>query len=210
MLISHKHKFIFIHIYKNAGMSITTALMPLAANPIQLEAHRALSKYFNISRLDPTPYRLHRHMRASEVISKLGKDTFDSYFSFAVVRNPWDWLVSIYTYKYKTRHDHHHDLIKDFSSFDEYIRWRCSGKWVHQKDFIFDESGKQLVSFIGRFENLDEDFQYICSKIGASISLPKVNVSKTKPYQAYYNEETKELVRQAFAPDIALFGYDFE
>jgi len=38
------------------------------------------------------PY--HPHITASELISKIGKEDFDSYFSFAIVRNPWAWQVS--------------------------------------------------------------------------------------------------------------------
>ena len=67
-----------------------------------------------------------------------------------------------------------------------------------------------MVDFIGRFERLADDFHLICSRIGVSASLPKENVSRVKPYQEYYSEETKELVRRTFEPDISLFKYDFE
>ncbi len=67
-----------------------------------------------------------------------------------------------------------------------------------------------LVDFVGRFENLNADFETICARIGISASLPRINVSNVKPYQPYYNEETRELVRRTFDADIALFGYEFE
>ena len=72
------------------------------------------------------------------------------------------------------------------------------------------EDGNLLVDFIGRFERIDADFQTICSRLGIYSSLPKLNVSKINPYQQYYNEETKELVRRAFELDISFFGYEFE
>jgi hypothetical protein len=102
-----------------------------------------------------------------------------------------------------------HDYIRSLGSFEKYIKWRCFEEVRFQKDFVCSEAGDLLVNFVGRFENLDADFQIICSKIGISASLPRINVSNTKPYKEYYNDETRELVRQAFAPDITLFGYDF-
>jgi hypothetical protein len=66
------------------------------------------------------------------------------------------------------------------------------------------------VNFIGKYENLKDDFKKICNKIGISTTLPKLNVSKSKPYQEYYNDETIDLVRKTFQPDIKIFNYDFE
>ena len=58
-------------------------------------------------------------------------------------------------------------------------------------------------------ENIEKDFQTICSQIGVSASLPKLNVSNTKPYRDYYSEKTMKLVQKVFEPDISLFGYTF-
>ncbi|MDB4409384.1 sulfotransferase family protein [Gammaproteobacteria bacterium] len=88
MLISIKRKFIFVHIYKNAGSSITNALMPFASNKWQRITSRAL-KNFNISprfRLQSFP----DHIKASELINIMGKEAFETFFSFAIIRNPWD------------------------------------------------------------------------------------------------------------------------
>ncbi len=206
MLISNKYRFIFIHIYKNAGSSITHALMPFAANKLQRGGNLIL-KRFGISCLEPQPY-LH-HIKACELISKIGQKAFKSYFSFAIVRNPWDWQVSLYTFMLKDTSHYQHEIVKSFRNFDEYIIWRCAEEAGYQKDFIFSEQGEQLVDFIGRYENLAEDFEKICSNIGISATLPALNVSRTKPYQEYYNEKTVDIVRRTFAPDIHLFNYDF-
>ncbi len=206
MLLSRKKCFIFIHIYKNAGTSITSALLPFAAKKWQRGANRILKK-FHLSFWDARPYPT--HSTAPEIIGYMGREAFDSYFSFAFVRNPWDWQVSLYTYLLKTPDHFQHDLIKSFANFDEYIRWRCAEEVRFQKDFIYSEDGELLIDFIGRYENLEKDFQYVCSRIGVSASLPRENISKVKPYREYYTEETKELVRCAFDPDISLLQYDF-
>jgi hypothetical protein len=211
MLISDKHRFIFIHVYKNAGASITKALHPFAIDPWKHGLYKILQRRMGISHPPSHPaYRYQSHIRAAELMEKIGRETYKSYFSFAVVRNPWSWQVSLYNYVLKATTHRQHELFKSFLTFDEYIEWRCTEEVRFQKDFIFSSDGEQLVDFIGRFERLDEDFATICSRIGISASLPRLNASTFKSYQSYYTEASKELLRKTFEPDITLFGYDFE
>lgn len=207
MLISKKHRFLFIHIYKTGGTSITSALLPFCGN-IWQQRGAALLRRLNMLCLTPQPY--FKHAKASELAAKLGQEIFESYFSFAFVRNPWDWQVSLYAYILKDVGHFQHQRVKGFRDFDEFIRWRCREAKSYQKDFIFSASGEQLVDFVGRFERLEDDFQTICARLGVSARLPKLNVSNTKPYQEYYNKETIELVRRKFQGDIDAFGYEFE
>lgn len=208
MLISQKHNFIFIHIYKNAGTSISRALIPYCSNPIQLFAHRLL-KRVGISKLNPMPY--HKHIDASSMIQDMGYDTFKSYFSFAVVRNPWDWNVSLYNYVLKSKDHHQHEYVKKLKNFDEYIRNKCKKpQTTFQKDFIYSKSGKKLVDYIARFENIDNEFEVICQQIGIKIKkLPHLNISNMTHYRDYYSDETRELIRQTYQADIELFDYEF-
>jgi hypothetical protein len=207
MLISRTRRFIFIHVYKNAGTSITSALKPFAIGKWQRKMNSIL-KRFGVLYFDPHPYS--DHITASEMISKMGKKKFKNFFSFGIVRNPWDWQVSLYKFMLSNKAHFQHELIKSFLSFDEYIKWRCTEDTHYQKDFLFSKENKQIVNFIGRFERLEEDFQKICSHIGIPpISLPKINVSKGRAYQKYYNKDTIDMVRKTFEPDIDLFKYDF-
>jgi hypothetical protein len=207
MLISREYKFIFVHIYKNAGTSITTALRPFAISPWQWKAYRLIKKVgFPYPFFDPHPFP--SHVNASKIKESFGAEKFNEYFSFAVVRNPWDWQVSLYKYALKSETHHQHELTKNLGSFEEYIKWRCENEVRYQKDFIYDNN-ELLVDFVGRYESLDNDFNEICSRIGISVSLPKLNVSNTKPYQSYYSEKSKELVKEAFEPDIRTFNYEF-
>ncbi len=207
MLLSRKHNFIFIHIYKNAGSSITSALFPFAAGEHQLKANEYLKK-ININYFEPQPF--HIHIKASALAEKIGRKAFNKFFTFAIVRNPWDWQVSLYTFMLRYKEHHQHELVKSFRDFNEYIRWRCAEEVRFQKDFIVDEDGKIMIDFVGRFENLNADFKQICSRIGISVDLPKINVSNEMPYQSFYDEESIALVREAFKPDIELFNYNFE
>lgn len=207
MLISRKYRFIFIHVYKNAGSSITRALKPFAQSKWQKRAH-SFFKVFGVSHFDASPYP--SHISAAELKSKMKRKYFDTYFKFGIVRNPWDWQVSLYTYVLNKKRHPLHDTVKSFNSFDEYLEWRYTKPVTYQKNFLFSEENEQLVDFIGKFEKLSDDFNKICSRIGISATLSRRNVSRIRPYKEYYNKKTIELVREKFEPDIKLFNYDFE
>jgi|TARA_Y100000034_G_scaffold38117_1_gene46826 chondroitin 4-sulfotransferase 11 len=81
-----------------------------------------------------------------------------------------------------------------------------------QTDFICDNKGEMRIDFIGRFENLQEDFNVVCDKIGIDARpLPHLSASKPKikPYRQYYTEKTKKIVAEKYKKDIEYFGYKF-
>ena len=210
MLISRKRKFLFVHVYKNAGMSISKALSPFAVNRYQRETVRLLKQLHLPAprRWDPTPFDT--HATATDLVSLMGRDEFASFFSFGMVRNPWDWLVSLYSFVLKTPHHHLHQRFQDLGSFQSYIGWQCEGGLPLQKDFLFSSDGEQLVSFIGRYEELERDFRHVCEQLGVKVDLPKLNVSrKSRSYKEYYDDRLVEMVREKYQPDIDLFDYSF-
>ena len=206
MLISENPKFIFVHIYKNAGSSITSALLPIAASWWQIQFSNLFRK-LNIL-LPPQPFL--RHVSASHIIDAIGVSEFESYFSFAFVRNPWDWQVSLYEYMLKTPNHRQHQLIKRLGDFKTYLQWRCEYDVTFQRDFIYSPDGRVLVDFVGRFERIEEDFQKVCTELGVCVPLPRENVSRSAPYQNYYDADSIELVKTTFKADIEQFGYQFE
>ena len=76
-------------------------------------------------------------------------------------------------------------------------------------EFICDENGEVMVDFIGRFENLETDFNRISDQIGISNQLPHVNRTKHTKYRDYYNAESKKLVHAIALRDIEMFDYEF-
>ena len=88
------------------------------------------------------------------------------------------------------------------------LRVSSSLRWV------LDEKGSILADFIGKFENLQCDFNSICEKIGIPPSkLSHVKKSsqfrKYKHYTEHYDDETRELVAEAYKDDIDRLGYKF-
>ena len=143
-----------------------------------------------------------KHTSCNELTEK----HYDDYFKFAFVRNPWDRVVSWFGFGKKVHRD---DLNIKNETFDNFIlnkskshRW--GGDNQHQHNFT------NCCDFIGRFENLQEDFNTICGKIGIpQQKLPHQNKSKHKYYTEYYDEKTKQIVAEVFAKDIEHFGYKF-
>ncbi len=79
----------------------------------------------------------------------------------------------------------------------------------NQRTFLTDRKGKLMVDFVGRFENLEEDFGKICSRFGLKGELSKINRTRHRNYAHYYDDETRRLVHDLYREDIEAFGYSF-
>jgi len=223
MVISHKHKFIFIHNYKVAGTSITKSLSPYGIkNPTNSHILNSilgspLVNNFEVTRrgvdilLNKSPIeRIPSHITAQQLSEITSQEKWDTYFKFGFVRNPWDWQVSLYHYALQSPEHHQYNLTNSFNLFSRYIEWRVREDKVLQKSFFYSKTSRKLVDFIGKMENISTDFQKVCAKIGIESHLPHSNKSKRKRnYREYYNEHTKELIEKHFKEDIDQFDYTF-
>ncbi len=216
MLISYQKRFIFVHVPKVAGSSIRDAIQRYAYRPDMYLWNRVLRKLGLRARLPASPiYSLSTHSTAGEAKHHLPSEVFAGFFKFAFVRNPWDHLVSKYHFILKRPPHRHYEIVRTLSCFRDYVRWleENPGEALHgalQKYFVTDHSGQMLVDFLGRYENLQDDFQTACRRVGIHATLPHVNVSKHDDYRAYFDSETIDVVGRLFAPDIKFFGYDFD
>ncbi len=76
-------------------------------------------------------------------------------------------------------------------------------------------TGAVAVDFVGRYELLDADLTTALERAGVKqrIEIPRTNVTRGRKrdlaYQSYYTPRTRELVADWYAPEIALFGYEF-
>jgi hypothetical protein len=182
-MISHKHKFIFVHVSKTAGTTIRFALQ---------------GKYDELH--DP------HHSLISEIKEKLSEQVFQSYFKFGVVRNPWDREVSRYKFIKNRKCNSKHKYCQN--GFNEYLFKFVELGLVNYDALKID--GKIGVDYIMKFENLQEDFDKICDKIGIpQRKLPHKNATKHKHYTEYYDDETKQIVAEKYVRDIEYFGYNF-
>ena len=193
-MISHTHKFIFTHIPKTGGSSV----------------HSSLNDYF-----EPNQWM---HSLLQKDLKKCSND----YFKFAFVRNPWDLVVSMYHYVWYSEvmewwRTGHRSRPWTFNRWVKSRHFRRPRGWKKNRCYDGDQlcwvtscDGQLIADFIGRFENLQEDFNIVCDKIGIpQKQLPHDNSTKHKHYTEYYDDETKQIVAKKYAKDIEYFGYKF-
>lgn len=184
----HFAKALFVHINKTGGSSIERAFgMPF------------------------------QHRTAQEFIDLVGLDRWRQCFTFAFVRNPWDKVASHFRYRVKTNQTALGDNPIPFSEWvlraygDHDPRyWDHPKMFMAQSRWVCDESGTLLVDFVGRFELLEKDFQYVCRRLGREAFLPHLKPSGAEvDYTHLYDAKSRDVVAERFAEDIHRFGYSF-
>lgn len=192
----HEFSCIFIHIPKCAGISIEHAL--LGGIPA---CHRSIHGFRFFFR----------------------KKEIKQYFKFTIVRNPWDRVVSAYLFLKKggrCQKDKEWSLmhLAHIGSFDEFIKTSLVKKEVlneihfrPQYQFITNSKGDVIMDYVGRFEKLEESFDYIIKRLKIEkAELKKMNVNKERRhYRSYYTDETREIVANLYKRDIKLLNYEF-
>jgi len=213
MPISHKHKLIFVHIPKTAGSSVEASLgIRGVDNHGSVTPSKDIlfgSKEFKIfSRI--FHHDVYQHKSLPQIKRIVGQRIFKEYFKFAFVRNPYDRVVSDYCW-HNTKMTFKDFLLKQVKPRKNQLLQRgpYDDHFYDQHKFICDKKGKILVDFLGRFENLDEDFHKLCRLRRLNLTLGEVNGRKRNHYRTYYDSETKRICYQIYQKDFELFGYDF-
>jgi hypothetical protein len=185
----------FIHIPKNGGTAVRLAL-PLKGIAFERPIH---ARYVDLPAMTGRRY-------------------------FCVVRNPWSRTASRYLYTRRSAvnwpdTDERKRYIERVS-FEEYVADRrifASPKrpgeawplslWIDQLDWITNGDG-ELAGDCLRLESLDED---LSAYLGRQISVPRAGLLKpdSYDYRSMYGHRTRRMVAEAYARDIAHFGFDF-
>jgi hypothetical protein len=155
-----------------------------------------------------------QHLSRQELDAVHPAGALRGYFSFSIVRNPWDRMVSVYrrTDPHLLEHARGMGIALEGLSFAEFLARIASLSHAHlteQARYVCDESDRVLVDFVGRYETLAGDFQEVCRRLGMQAALPRLNASRRDAYRSYYDERSRALVRERYRRDIELFGYAF-
>lgn len=189
-----KRGVIFIHIPKAGGTSVAYALFGKRAG----------------------------HFYAEEVLNFTGEKVFNRAYSFAIVRNPFDRLVSAYHFArqggskegaIKNKKFYSNEMFNDFPSF--VTQWL-----VHQDPlsieivfrpqylFITNQQEQVIVNYIGKLEEIQKSLTIVEQAIGVSFPIEWKNKSSHLNYKTYYNAELEELVYNYYKLDFELLGYN--
>ena len=211
-MISHNNKCIFLHIPKAAGTSVERFLRNVDPDiPEKVLRKRGFSRFLN--------------------------DHLD-YYVFSFVRNPYDRFVSAWKWGelkfskegnlpfYKksraipfeeyvlltTDLDYRSNHIELWSEYDEYHT-------LPQFEFFPNLNGGHYFTdkinsdftcdFVGRFENINEDFNKVCLDIGVKeLKLPHAYNSKTFKRPSEWTVDLKDKVYNYYKKDFELFNYE--
>ncbi|MGR5254316.1 sulfotransferase family 2 domain-containing protein [Vibrio astriarenae] len=217
-IISNSKKFVFIHVPKAAGTSVTNILskyttymdLEIGGTSFGEQIQTAYKDRFGLS----------KHTTASGVRDVLGDEVWKGMFKFSIVRNPYDRTISTYKFlkKWKGTPAKFKEKLDNFSNINEYI---LSDTWEESDgpDYIFkpqtywltdpNERSKVIVDFVGRLENLDNDLANIQSIIEGGqvepIETPKLNVSVG---EHELSAESIDKINLVYSRDFSFWGYD--
>lgn len=229
MIISHSHHFIFLKSAKTAGTSVEAALSQHCTGsdivtPLNDFVHNRDEKgEFPHHAMNADEYRnIGQHVHAVTIRDRLPESVWQSYFKFSIARNPWDRVVSLFTWKARNSpklqpkphfynrfgvpFDQFHETRKLFTQFVKAGNWQTNDRFYIIEDTL-------CVDYIIRYENLVDDTLEVCRRVGIPpLVLPRLK-SGMRPgdhlYSEYYNDETKTIVAERHKHDLRLFGYRF-
>lgn len=209
MIIDNQRSLLFVHIPKTGGESFSQVLRSHGAVDF-LDKHATIRDYANVSSDIP------RH-------------------SLAVVRNPFDQVVSFYFHlrkplyipKDQLRKQYPHlggeyvgpveacklAIRSSFSQFVDSIYYRgCIPHpyFQDQAEFICGNEGQILCSEVFKYESITRLWNRLCVIYGIpSIDIPHLNRSRRVHYSQYYDNRTREIIDGFFSKTLTTFGYCF-
>lgn len=203
-MISIQKQFLFVHVPKTGGNSIQNVLKRYSEDEIVINGvHQDGIERFGVRN---ARYEVSKHSPLSQYQSVMEPDIFNALFKFAVIRNPWDMLVSFYFSPHGGVQEWNRDGFLNMVKSIPTMRCFIAGLHSRSQDKLDDN-----VDFLMRFEHLHEDFKLVCEKIGIPhVQLPHRNRSEREHYSNYYDEEMKEIVHNKFREEIAFGDYRFE
>ncbi len=217
-------KPIFIHIPKNAGMTVR-ATQSSCRPHISIVTEDCLSieyvnKFKNAMMESGFTNRLHfgtEHSRWRDLKPELKEKK-----SFAIIRNPWDRVVSRYFFAKKVievekKHDKSFSDISSFEAFleerhkygnKEYMWNRAVHGWFPATEHVCDEEGNVRCDML-RFENLNDE---LCAYFNLKEMSRARNVTALNKgtYKDMYNDKTIQIVADWYKDDIETFGFNFD
>jgi hypothetical protein len=225
MIISHKHRYIFVKTQKTGGTSVEISLSRFAGvrdvvTPLfeDDEALRRSCGGIGPQNVDVPvwrwrrqqlaqfrhrrPARYYNHMPAID-IRRSFPFAWRDYLTFTIERNPWDLVIS--SFYWKTRPGG----TMPGASFDEFL---ASDLLLRASNWHSYTDGKNvIVDRVLRYETLQQEFDDVSRELGLPPSeLPNAKSqyrTDRRPYAERLTPRQRDLIARAFAREIEAFGY---
>jgi hypothetical protein len=215
MIISHGRRYIFVHIPKTGGTALATALeaRALADDILIGDTPKAQARRRRLQGAQ-TAGRLWKHATLADAIGLITPDQARAYFTFTLVRNPWDRMVSYYHWLRVQRFAHPHVALAqalDFSAFlNAPVTQAAIAAAPYASYVTLPLMGECCRAFL-RLEHLAQDAADLQAHLGFVLpALPRLNVSdREADWRGYYSKADAALVGRLCAADVARFGYRF-
>ncbi|MEO0508496.1 MAG: sulfotransferase family 2 domain-containing protein [Verrucomicrobiota bacterium] len=208
MLVSEKYKLIFIAVPKTGTSSFNVMFEEL------LNAER--NKYSIGSECIACP----EHIDYKTLRSVVGDQGMSQFLIVGATRNPWDRMVSAYSFYNSGRVVGRVSAGKQlgFKAIINVVLAKILPFrfWIRIKpyrscmSYLRDESGQMRADYVIRFEEYTHDLKSLCRRLGVEFKAPvHINKSDRKCYRDYYTDSTRRLVGKRFRDDIEMFKYEF-
>jgi hypothetical protein len=189
MLISLSHKFLFVANLKSASSSIERSLGPFA----EFRATKTnFGKHDDLSTISKKFRWIKKYVRPDEL------------FVFGVMRDPVDYVLSLYNFHTGAGFDGKRHSSKGMT-FDQFWRDWCSKSWqaAPQHERFVDQRGFFRMTHVIEFAQLESEFPKVCERVGVDASLPKINISPMVLSRGDLNEQQILRIEEHYADDYA-------
>ncbi len=214
MIVSPGRSYVFVHIPKTGGTSLSLALEARAMKDDILigDTPKARRRRHRLAGL-PARGRLWKHSRLADIAGLIPQEDLDRCFVFTLVRNPWDRIVSYYHWLRVQDFGHPAVVLARMHDFSGFLNHPDTVLTLGRESYgayVTDAAGRERGVFV-RLERFDEDIGPVERHLGFRIGpLPHENRShRPEDYRAAYSGADAALVARLFAADIERFGYAF-
>ncbi|MBC6498001.1 MAG: hypothetical protein GDA54_06775 [Alphaproteobacteria bacterium GM7ARS4] len=177
-IISFKHQFIFIKSKKIAGTSLEIALSRFCGKDDVMSCLGSENRKRLRARFYPYPVRGHvktprarmlklkSHLYAETIRAIVGDSIFHHFLKISVIRNPYDWIVSLYAWQNfaKPRQEPHHLFVPQFRRW--FLRSIEDDVYRQGRRYATLKRPYDAVDFMIRFEHFEADLTALSQRLG--------------------------------------------